>query len=191
MKKSRNNLFTYFLLGLCGVLVLVSCHTEQRKEQLQEEYKTRGIVITDSLQGVLMHNVGKQIKACGLLQPLSFCNRKALPLTGSLSESYGVTVQRLAEKNRNPINALTTSLDKEVWEQIEDSPEGLITQDSEGSYVYYRPITIAMASCLQCHGKKEALLPSVRDALSFYYPADKAIDFKHEDLRGMWKVSFE
>ena len=191
MRKLKSNYLFFSSLLFVVLFIFTGCNTSQKQPERPEYYKQLGKAVTDSIQSLLIQNVGNQINTGGILQAISYCNAKALPLTQSLSQEYNIVLERLAEKNRNPINNLKTSLDQEIWNKIIDFPEGMVAKDKEGKHYYYRPIKIGMESCLQCHGKKEQLVSKVRDTISFYYPEDKAVDFAIGDLRGMWKISFE
>jgi hypothetical protein len=52
----------------------------------------------------------------------------------------------------------------------------------------YRPIS-AMRECLQCHGKSDTLDPRVASRLHELYPEDKAVNYREQDWRGLFRVS--
>jgi hypothetical protein len=58
--------------------------------------------------------------------------------------------------------------------------------------VFYSPIVITNALCLQCHGTPEIeVRPETLAAIAKLYPRDQATGFKLGDLRGLWRVEFK
>lgn len=54
----------------------------------------------------------------------------------------------------------------------------------------YRPLA-ALHQCLECHGKESVLAPGVADTLKVFYPADKAVDYKPGEWRGLIRVTIK
>jgi hypothetical protein len=52
----------------------------------------------------------------------------------------------------------------------------------------YRPLA-TLKQCMDCHGTDAALAPGVADTLKVFYPADKAVDYKPGEWRGLIRVS--
>ncbi len=152
-------------------------------------------VLVDSITTVAQKTLGgilmKQVSANGAVAALEFCNLEALPITDSVAATYNVTIQRIAEKNRNPKNSLSSELDKEIWETyLNNEANGIIQKTNEnGHIVFYKPIRMAMETCLNCHGSTENIKPQVAEKIKALYPNDKATGFAMNDLRGMWKVT--
>ena len=58
----------------------------------------------------------------------------------------------------------------------------------DGRFRYYIPLRIG-PMCLQCHGPRDALEPTVRRALDALYPEDRATGYGVGDLRGVVRVT--
>jgi hypothetical protein len=52
----------------------------------------------------------------------------------------------------------------------------------------YRPLA-TLKQCMECHGAEAVLAPGVTDALKVLYPADKAVDYKPGEWRGLIRAS--
>ena len=55
----------------------------------------------------------------------------------------------------------------------------------------YYPI-ITNQSCLQCHGNtKKDIKPKVLEKIDLLYPKDLAINYKNNELRGIWVIEMD
>lgn len=182
------------------LLILISfaqCQSTSGKLSYDEraEFLLKGDSVTTSAQRVLLQNVAMKIQEAGAPGAVDYCNEKALFLTDSISESFGHTISRLSNKNRNPNNAIQNTEDKNAWLEIEkrmkdenDIAKHFVVQEGNNIY-YYKAISIAMPTCLKCHGDKENDITSeTLQKIQEKYPSDKAVGYAMGDLRGMWKV---
>jgi hypothetical protein len=180
--------FIFFILVLLG---FAACN--------QKSPKTSSLslnpILVDSITTVAQKTLGgtlmKQVATNGAVAALEFCNLEALPITDSVASTYNVVIQRISEKNRNPKNALNSQLDIQIWEAyLNNEANGIIQKtDESGKTVFYKPIKMAMETCLNCHGNIETIKPQVAEKIKELYPNDKATGFSMNDLRGMWKVT--
>jgi len=71
------------------------------------------------------------------------------------------------------------------------APMSPVVSTEKGHIVYYKPITIAMPSCLKCHGSSgKEIDTKTLEIIRKNYPEDQATGYKEGDLRGMWKITF-
>ncbi len=169
----------------------------QLSTELSQDFLTKGEKIALESQKALMSKVLNAINDEGLPGAVEYCNLHAIPLTDSLALSYGITLQRLTDQTRNPLNDITTEEDKEAWtilkEMHSDSSatfKHLLKQVKNDIY-YYKPISIVMPTCLSCHGaKNQDITPDTWNVISEKYPNDKATGYTLGDMRGMWKIKF-
>lgn len=150
-----------------------------------------GDSIARQAQQVLMRNVAMAMQEGGPAHAVEFCNTRAVPLTDSMATLFGVTLQRLSDRNRNPGNAIATDADREAWKRIGEGKQPFAVQRADGGAWYYKPIFIAMPTCLKCHGGAEDIAAETQAVLAERYPADKAAGYKEGDLRGFWKIGFQ
>lgn len=169
---------------------------KQQPTSVQIDYKLLGDSISLEAQKALMTKLINAINESGVDYAASFCSVHAISLTDSISEKFNCAIQRVAERNRNPANKLTTREDLTAFSIFSDAvgqkqiPSATVF-DSEKVAVYYKPILLAMPDCLKCHGKEGELDASALAIISKNYPDDKATGFSLGDLRGMWKITFK
>lgn len=154
----------------------------------KENLSKIGDSITHEAQKVLLQNVSQAIEEGGTDYAVMFCSLEAIPITDSLSNQFGYYIQRLSDKNRNPMNAITEEIDRMAWEKVQKEKMSFLYQAENDVAYYYKPITLAMPTCLKCHGAPEDISESTRKILSQKYPEDKATGYKQGDLRGIWKM---
>lgn len=170
---------------------------QQKLSDAEEALLLRqGDSVALAAQQVLMQNLTQAIKTKGIADAVSFCNLNAISLTDSTAKSYGLGIQRLSEKNRNPQNALSLAADKAAWEKMRQllsdtsvQTKHFISNEQEGVF-YYKAINIAMPTCLSCHGQPGLeISEQVLSTIQQKYPDDKATGYKMNDFRGMWKLA--
>lgn len=178
------------LLFILFLLFLVGCtNSKELSLSEKEDYLALGDSISNNAQMVLLSNVGKQIQENGVVEAVDFCSEKAIFLTDSLSNK-SIKIQRLSDKNRNPINALKSEIDKKAWNELQKNPDNqqLVLQENNTVY-YYKSISIGMPTCLMCHGNKQTdISAETLEIINLKYPQDQAIGYKMGDFRGMWKI---
>lgn len=146
-------------------------------------------------KGALGKNLMKSIQEKGTEGALEFCNIRALPLTDSIAQLKNAKIKRVSNKPRNPINLAN----KEELGYIsyfkgiiasDKEPKPIIKEDN-GAVNFYFPIT-TNAMCLQCHGTpNEQVQPVTMAKLNELYPADKALGYETNEVRGIWAIGFD
>ena len=175
------------LLGLTAT----SCQQTTHNEREIADLKNQADSIATLSQNVLLQNVAGAIQKGGIDYAVEFCNIQAIPLTDSITEDLNVYIQRLSDKNRNPANAIKTQADSLAWKKIKSKKADFIEQHNNGEVYYYKPILIAMPTCVKCHGGKSDIAESTQNSIAQKYPGDKAVNYKMGDLRGMWKIKLK
>mgnify|MGYP006427465913 CR=1 FL=1 len=99
----------------------------------------------------------------------------------------GWTFQQLAQKNRNPANALDAEA-QQVHDAFASNPDRneqwmRTTRNGDKGWRYFRRITV-QPSCMACHGAKDERPSFVKTG----YPEDRAYGFEPGDLRGVYSV---
>jgi len=181
--------------GLCKffiLLVAVSCNQAENSTKTAEEENF--ILEADSIalasQKAFLTKITGALEGGGAEHAVNFCNLAAIPLTDSLSTEYGVLIQRLSEKNRNPGNGLETEEDKKAWDFfIKNGQSQHFSSREDENMVVYKPIKIGITTCLECHGVPNTdILPQTLARIMEKYPEDKATGYEIGMLRGMWKI---
>lgn len=136
-------------------------------------------------------NLQEHLKSGGPMDAFGFCSDEAYALTEAVDKSMGadVSVKRISLKYRNPANE-PTSDEKAVLESMETLkvngvvlPAEMVEVVGNGTYKYYKPLLINKEACLKCHGDIDKT-PALAKAIKERYPADKAVGYKMNDLRG-------
>lgn len=184
------------------ILLFFSCKQHQSKEiatvEIQNviDYQKIGDSIATASQKSLMSNVSSAIKKGGTTYALDFCHANASKITDSLSDAMQVKIQRISYKNRNENNAALTKEDSVALDLFTNlKAQDIALKDTVISTVsntlYYKPIAMAMPTCLACHGKiKEDIDMKTAALIKAKYPHDKATNYQLGDLRGAWKITF-
>ena len=183
------------LVGILSVF-LVQCNKEsgnkgiipERKEEIKSLTKEDFKNIAEQTKKNLVGNLTKQISENGAEKALEFCNVNAIPLTQKLEAENGVMVKRVSDKNRNPDNAANET-ELKIIEQFKTQlakKEELKATMENG--VFYAPIT-TNAMCLQCHGSEKEMKPEVLAKIKSFYPNDKALGYKENELRGLMVIN--
>ena len=191
MKNYHKKLLLKSIAFSLALIVFSSCSSNKQKLLSQEEKNTwllLGDSISVDMQNTLLKNVSGAIQKGGTDFAVEFCNIRAMPLTDSIAKNFKVQIQRLSDKNRNPENTIQTQADSLAWEIIKTEKTHFIEQDKDGAVVYFKPISIAMPTCIKCHGNKTDIIESTQKIIAQKYPDDKATGYKMGDLRGMWKI---
>ncbi len=157
--------------------------------------KQKGNLIVKLAATELGTALKKEIKKGGAENAINFCNHNAMSITDSLANAEGVTIRRLAKKNRNPENE-TNAVESRIYKQYvaewqsNKTMEPKIVIDKNGHPVFYKPIIINK-KCLTCHGKLGETMPqNISLKIKELYPDDKAINFEDGHPRGMWAITF-
>ena len=155
----------------------------------------KGNIIAQKSGLSLQKALKEAINEGGLEYAIEFCNIEALPITDSVSHAESVIIRRVAKKYRNPLNQ-TDSVDIEIYNSyMQDWQNGkpsmpMIKADENNHPVYYNPIYVG-ALCLNCHGEVGTNInPGLAGKIKELYPEDMATDFKLDQLRGMWAITF-
>lgn len=166
----------------------------EAKALTEAEYLEAGREYALQVQGVLGKTLQQKMMEEGTLGAIGFCKVEALPITDSLSRSFGVAITRITDKPRNPHNQAS---EREL-ELIEDFRASLAQGQApqprivtvDGTPHYYAPI-VTNAMCIKCHGAAQSdLSDDVVKSLGELYPNDLATGYAANELRGLWKVAF-
>ncbi len=172
------------------------CKHKKKKENdsIKEVYKQIGLKYSRTTQQILGSNLTNAIIKKGPEGAVEFCNTRATVITDSLSLNYKAKIRRVSDKARNTLNKAT----EQELAYISNYEQDLVAGDSlvavveikETGVDFYYPIT-TNALCLQCHGKPgEDINSSTLSEIKKYYPQDEALNYKVNEVRGLWAITF-
>lgn len=196
MAKTMTKITLY--ASLLSVLFLGSCSNKKYALKTAEanNYQILGDSLAMASQKALIGVLTKTITKSGTTQAIEFCNANALKMVDSLSQRYNCTIQRVSDKYRNPADQPLSKLDKAILGEYKTNHlagKKLISSvnRSKNQTYYYKPITIAMPTCLKCHGDKSTDIEAATlQKIQELYPNDQAFGYKQGDFRGVWKITF-
>lgn len=144
---------------------------------------------------ILGQNLMSTMQEDGPLAAVRFCNIQAYPLTDSVARTYNAVIRRVSDRPRNPENQANAKeleriegFKKQVAEGADIQP---VVETRGGEHQFYYPIT-TNSMCLKCHGSPdEQIQPETMKALKELYPADQAIDYDVNQVRGIWSITFK
>lgn len=145
-------------------------------------------------QRALGQTLQKKIASEGAEAAIAFCNVRAIPITDSTARANGVRIQRVTNRPRNPVNRASDAETRLITQMADSLGMGNVLSPiriAEGdSTHYYFPI-LTNAMCMKCHGDPQTeISPEVLGRLQMQYPEDLAYPYKINELRGLWKISF-
>ncbi len=151
----------------------------------------------DKLVGTLMGEVQKSVREHGLASAVDHCASRAQELSTLIGAEEGVTIRRVTEKTRNPVDA-PDSYERRILAQFAAMAQRgeisastvhaeVVTGNAGRTLRYLKPIMV-MKQCLGCHGSPDSIAEDVRSALRQHYPSDLATGYGEGDLRGAVSV---
>lgn len=191
----HSTLSTRILIFLLPLL-WVACSPREKKEASDlRPWLQQGDSLRDLSQKTLMNALLKAGADSVPEQAVAFCHMEAAGILSNITDAQHIKIQRVAEKFRNPNNALQPE-DLPVWDKWKKQlaqGQSLVSEveiNIETHKVYRAPIFLGMPLCERCHGDENTFSPQLQQTLASLYPNDKARNFRQGDLRGMWKITF-
>lgn len=148
-----------------------------------------GDSLTTTRQQVLLQRLSQASEKEGWGGAVRYCHHAAETL--AFYQAGNLSLQRIAERYRNPKDQLKDSLDRAAFTYFKKTGANTpIVWQSGSAWYYYRPIYIIMPTCLKCHGSKDDLDALALTEIRKHYPGDRATGFQMGDLRGLWKMTY-
>ena len=190
------------VLILLFATILVSCGTKKENliPALSETERAAAEKLGKSIVkigfGSLSTELKTQISSKGMDSAIYACQLKANPIIDSVASANGVSLQRLSLKRRNPHNKPSIE-EKQLIKLMEKAKKAneklnpITFLIDSNTIAYYHPILIS-PMCLSCHGEPGvSMQKSTYETILKAYPMDKAVNYKMDDLRGLWAVKFD
>ena len=181
-------------LVVAGILLFTGCE-KKMSEREKLSYREQGAEISRMTYEKLSGTLVEKMQAGGIPEALGYCNAAAQDLTLEMAEEHRVSIKRTSLMTRNQLNAP----DEEelrilnLYRSEKEAgrfPEAIVEIDAGGNPHYYAPILLEK-KCLPCHGRVGIEVPQAVDSMiRSYYPDDRAVGFRENDLRGIWSIGF-
>lgn len=167
----------------------------QTHAQESPDMSEKGQKIVSLAQAELGKNLMGAIQSKKVVGAVEFCSERAIPITLSHAKISKAQIKRATDKPRNPQNLAEAEELKYIRQFQQDVAAGktpqavLVSNDVE--HRYYSPI-LTNGMCLQCHGVvPETVVQEVYDKIHRLYPADKAMGYKTDQVRGVFSVRWK
>lgn len=154
-----------------------------------------GEEISKEAQEQLMGNLQVAIAEKGTFGALGFCNVEALPIIKEMGDKYGISIRRVSNDFRNPIDR-PSEIEKPLLDAYEYNVETGIENRSNiqamenGDLLFTKAIIISGGMCLNCHGEPgKDIDEETLSKINQLYPEDKARGHQIGDLRGIWSIA--
>ncbi|MFN5170800.1 MAG: DUF3365 domain-containing protein [Cyclobacteriaceae bacterium] len=186
------------ILYLTLATLFQACNKPAPEQELTETeknyFRKQGDTLTSAAFAAIRGQLVNQLSKHGVAGALAYCQVNAIPITDSIAQGHDVKIRRVSNRNRNPVNKadkleqfLIKGYENDLHEKKNPEPRLVVKGDS---VLYYKPILI-QPLCLQCHGVVGQQITEEHAALiQKLYPLDKAINYRLNDIRGLWQVIF-
>ena len=190
---------------LTGMIVLESCNNKVANESnktietaekvalaVETDYLKAGQDLALQTKSALAKYLTTAIGEKGSEGAVEFCNTKAIVITDSMSLLLDAKIKRVSDLPRNPNNQANEAelayIKKWKDAKANGTIETPVVTEIDGKMVGYYPITTNQM-CMQCHGKPDVDIASATlKKIKRLYPADQAIGYAENDLRGIFVV---
>jgi hypothetical protein len=181
-----------------GVALLIgalsfSCQNESQLKYIQDkDVLAQGKEISMMSFKALSGELKKAINNGGPINGVEVCNKKAMQITDSLSNAFGVEIKRTSLKLRNQNNKADNLENMQLlkWSNSENHELKPVLFEVENGVEFMAPITLG-PPCMACHGNPEKMDAELKSLIDEKYPEDKATGFNIGDLRGAWVIKFK
>ncbi len=187
----RNQQSLWRPLAFCVVgSMLAGCSAGTGPAVPDARFIAEAEALTDRFQSELQAALSPAMTETGPVGAIGVCQSSAPAIAQRLSEESGMTIGRIARRNRNAGNVIGSELVL-LYAQLEEAPmkEGAPTAVHArvgDRQIYMRAIPMQEQPCAACHGTNVA--DEVKAAIDQAYPADLAIGFGPGELRGVFLV---
>ncbi|MEA3492196.1 MAG: EAL domain-containing protein [Campylobacterota bacterium] len=183
----------FFIVLALLLFVIIAYETY---DQYKRIHNTQKLIIKNESQSIsefissfrqtyqdvfLRHHIVVDDKSINLL-PI-----KTMPeISDRFSESVqgDVVIRTVSDRPRNPEN-IANDFELEMIQHFRDNPkESYKFIERENAFYYTKPLLVK-ESCLQCHGKREDAIPSIRDKY------ENAYDYQLGDVRGLLNIKIK
>jgi hypothetical protein len=139
----------------------------------------------------------KEMTTNGPGAAIKVCKDLAPAIASEISRKTGQRVTRVSIKTRNPLLGSPDAWEQKVLADFasrmgKENPATIeyaeIVIEPAGKFMRYMKAIPVKEVCLKCHGTPETIPPQVKEQLDIDYPADKAIGYSVNQLRGAFSV---
>ncbi|GAC1598466.1 MAG: hypothetical protein NVS3B25_24360 [Hymenobacter sp.] len=144
-----------------------------------------GDSLTATADTLLRRTLARELAAGGVARAMAFCRPEAYRAVDSLAGVLRATARRVSEQPRNPASKGVL-----LPEEMQTDTTRTIARQSPEVFFYQRPIVLANALCLRCHGEVGPNIAAGDYALiKQKFPQDQATGYHLGQPMGAWQMS--
>lgn len=202
------------VLSLSLIIILISACKDKPEINIDEtktesileldtlgltEIEKRLMAIGDSLTSVTFENLKKELMKAisegGFEHAIKFCSLHAIDITNQYVDGVKIQIRRTSDNYRNPKNKPDEIESNVIFDYTYDVHVGETPQplffSTGGKSHFFKPILV-QSLCLSCHGTPGMdIKPDLYAQIKKIYPEDSAVNYRVDDLRGIWHVIFD
>lgn len=191
-------MFKRVIILIFLIFLSLSCENTQIysvKEEFKDFYFKNGSNIASDAFLHLSGNLKKEVEKSNFADAISFCSLNGESILKQSQSNDYIEIKRVSDRNRNP-NNLANNQELEIIENYKkalnkNGNSNPILIATKHDVIFYSPIKM-MPFCLNCHGdRNKEIAENTKNKLKELYPDDKAVSYKANDLRGLWKIVFK
>ena len=175
-----------------GLLLCSVGQCSPRVDAPLKAFRAEALPAFQRLQQELQAKLSVAMAKGGPSGALTVC-RTASPELEKEVSTGGMQLRRVSDRPRNP-NHGPDEFEARVlsaWSaDVSAGRSPQVVAERDGAHLrVMKPILIASAMCLACHGAPEAFPEKLKGALKREYPTDRAVGYRLGDLRGAFSAT--
>ncbi|WP_374593859.1 DUF3365 domain-containing protein [Aquabacterium sp.] len=158
----------------------------------EQDAAQRAKAAAKELAETLMGRLKAALQERGPAGAVEVCNAEAQGLTAAIGQKYGLSIKRVSDRNRNPLNAASEAearfiAEAQARKEAGEAPDSLAKvfteQGAEGRVlVLYKAMVMPELGKI---GHGTDIAPDVKAVIDQHYPNDKARGYRPGDVRGL------
>ena len=164
--------------------------------EIMSSAEVKGIKTVLYCQKAISVKLEGAVEKEGMQKAMQYCVLRNYSFLDSLEKTDHMQIRRTSDKLRNPLNK-SDSLEDTLFNAYQYNFTNGVSTNShppvmEEKYLLYTAPIIIEGTCLECHGVVgKDISEENYKIIKAAYPNDKAINYKLEQLRGMWSIKID
>jgi hypothetical protein len=164
--------------------------------EIMSAAEVKGIKIALYCQKAISVKLEGAVEREGMQKAMQYCVLRNYSFPDSLEKAEHVQIRRTSDKLRNPLNK-PDSIETQLFQAYQYNFKNGISTNShppvmEKTYLLFTAPIVIEGTCLACHGTLgKDISEENYKIIKAAYPKDQAINYKTEELRGMWSIKID
>jgi hypothetical protein len=164
--------------------------------EIMSAAEVKGIKLVMFCQKNIAAKLEGAVQKEGMQKAMQYCVLRNYPFIDSLEKAEHVLIRRTSDKLRNPMNK-ADSTEASLFAAYQYNYTHNISTNShpplmEEKYLLFTAPIVIETTCMECHGVVgKDISEENYKIIKAAYPQDQAINYKPEQLRGMWSIRID